>query len=205
MHGILRGGRGRRLDPAGYVADFDERFWRIGGQGFWKLERGQYFQEPGVDSWEMARDGDWAGSMELVESRRDAFGGHLARISAAGFSHHRVRVVEQPVTPYLQWELQVLQVKDQCGEDVRVVPAGQLADLEQEQPLPELVVLGADAVYEVHYTDRGLPDGGTRYTDRAQVRRTAELVRRLHARGEPLDSYVRREIAPLAPPAPGGL
>ena len=90
MHGILRGGRGRRLDPAGYAADFDERFWRIGGEGFWKLERGQYFQEPGVDSWEMARDGDWAGSMELVESRRDAFGGHLARISAAGFSHHRV-------------------------------------------------------------------------------------------------------------------
>ncbi|MFC1420636.1 DUF6879 family protein [Streptacidiphilus cavernicola] len=200
MLGILDNAEGRRLDFADYVADFDERFWSIGSEGFWKLERGQSFQEPGVESWELLRDGDWVRSLDLIERQRQDYTKHLDRIFAAGFSHHRVRVVERPVTPYLQWELHVLRAKDQCGEDVRVVPAADVAGLEQQGPLPELVVLGADAVYEVLYTGDGLPDGARRFTDPTLVAGVRALIQRLHASGEPLADYFAREIAVLAPP-----
>ena len=174
-----------------------------GAEGFWKLERRQVFQEPGVGSWELFQAGDWAGSLDLIHSQRVDFTGHLDRIKAVGFSHHRVRVVERPVTPYLQWELHVLQAKDRCGEDVRVVPAGDVAALERHGPLPELVVLGADAAYEVLCTGDGLPDGARRFTDPAVVAAARELIQRLHASGEPIGDYFAREIAPLDPPSAG--
>ena len=203
MRELFDRARGFRLGPDAYVADFDRRFWDIGAEGFWKLERRQTFREPGVRSWELLRDGDWAGSLRLVESQRPEFERHLGRMRAAGFGHHRVRVVEQPVSPYLQWELNVLQIKDECGEDVRVVRAEDVAALESDGPLPELVVLGTDAAYQVLVTADGRPDGALRQTDRAVVDAARSLVQRLHRDGEPLGPFLAREITPLDPPPPG--
>lgn len=48
---------GLRLGLDDYSEDFSRHFWRSGSEGFWKLERQQSFQKPGVESWEAFRKG----------------------------------------------------------------------------------------------------------------------------------------------------
>ena len=200
MRELLSRTPGRRLDAPSYLADFIERFWRIGREGFWKLERLQTYQEHGFASWEAFRGGDWERALELIDGLRPEFEQHLARIRDSGFSHHRVRVVEEPITPYVQWELHVLQAKDQCGEDVAVVTGDQIRAFEDSGALPDLVVLGNDAAYEIHYAQDGTPDGATLFTAPAAIAGARTLIQQLHRSGEQLETYFPRKIADLVAP-----
>ena len=192
--------RGRRFDAVSYAADFDERFWRIGEEGFWKLECLQDYQETGFPSWEAFRAGDWDGALRLVEELRPGFTEYYARSAAAGFGLHRVRVVEEPVTPYTQWEMQLLRLREQCGEAVRVIAA---APADTVGRLPDVVVLGTEAVYQVHYTQDGTPDGATLFTERAVVDGARDFIQRLHRSGERLATWFPKHIADLEPPKAG--
>ncbi|MFJ4851947.1 hypothetical protein [Streptomyces sp. NPDC088730] len=42
-------GSGQHTGLDDYSEDFGRHFWSSGPDGFWKLERQQSFQEPGVD------------------------------------------------------------------------------------------------------------------------------------------------------------
>ena len=200
MRELLDRTLGRRLDSPSYLADFNERFWHIGREGFWKLERLQNYQEHGFASWEAFRSGDWDGSLRLIDGLRLEFARHLTRIRDAGFGHHRVRVVEEPITPYVQWELHVLQAKDQCGEDVVVVTGDQIRAFEDFNVLPDLVVLGSHAAYDVHYTQDGTPDGATLFTAPAAIAEARAFIQQLHQSGEKLGTYFPRRIAGLGAP-----
>ncbi|WP_380568854.1 DUF6879 family protein [Streptacidiphilus jeojiensis] len=200
MREILGRTLGIHLDGPSYLADFNERFWRIDHEGFWKLERLQNYQEPGFASWEAFRSGDWDGALRLIDELRPEFERHLTRIREAGFGHHRVRVVEEPITPYVQWELHVLQAKDQCGEDVAVVTGDQIRAFEESGLQPDLVVLGSDAAYDVHYTRDGTPAGATLFTAPAAVEGARAFIRQLHQSGEKLETYFPRRVAGLDAP-----
>ena len=202
MRELLDQAQGVRLDLASYTADFEERFWRIGGEDFWKLECLQEYQETGFPSWEACRAGQWERSLHLIEELRPEFEQYYRRASAAGFRLHRVRVVERPVTPYTQWELEVLNLRSQCGEQVTVVDGLREPRDPEADPvrLPDLVVLGTEAVYEVHYGEGGSPAGATRHTAPAVVEGARGFIQRLHRSGESLESYYPREIAGLGAP-----
>jgi hypothetical protein len=115
MHDLLDGQPGERLDLDEYWADFEQRFWKTSSLGFWKLERQQTFKEPGDDGWEAFSQGRWDDSMRILQARRSEFDDYYRRIADNGFATRRVRVVEEPLTPYLQWELHVLQLRHECG------------------------------------------------------------------------------------------
>ncbi|MGW4412986.1 DUF6879 family protein [Nonomuraea sp. NPDC004702] len=83
--------------------------------GFWKLERRQHFKEPGYDSWEAFAKGEWEESLSILEAERVDMVAYHRRVKEHGFVARRVRVVEEPISPYLQWELYALRVRDQCG------------------------------------------------------------------------------------------
>jgi hypothetical protein len=198
-----RSTRTTRLDADAYGADFTERFWRIDGEGFWKLESRQSYRETGFPSWEAFRAGDWDGALDLVAELRPEFEQYYGKISASGFGLHRVRVTDEPVTPYVQWEMHILRLREQCGEDVAVLPsdhATALASRTGADPLPDLVVLGAEAVYEVHCTEDGAPDGATLFTDPEVVGSIRAFIQRLHASGEQLATWFPRQIAGLGAP-----
>jgi hypothetical protein len=200
MHSPRAVGPGLRLGLDDYLEDFNCHFWRSGPEGFWKLERQQSFREPGVESWEAFRRGHWDESLALIEGQRGHYEEYFQRIAGCGFALHRVRCVEMPISPYLQWELHVLQLKAQCGEDTRVLSGEGIRRYEAERTLSEIVVLGPSVMYEVVYDDEGTLAGGIRFADPHDISRCRQAIQEMHQSGEPLDDFFSRHVARLPPP-----
>jgi hypothetical protein len=110
-----------------------------------------------------------------------------------------VRVVDEPYSPYLIWELNWHLIRHEYGERIRIIPADALRELERRRQLPEIVVLGDEVVYEVRYDDAGTATGATRSTDPGAIRYWRGLLTDLHARSEDLPDFFAREIAALQP------
>lgn len=192
---------GERLSLPDYRADFGARQWEIGGQDSWKLERQQHFREPGFASWKAFTEGNWARSLRLVEDEREFLTEFSGKARDLGIGLYRVRVVEQPIIPYLQWELHLLRLRAECGELIRVVSPDQVRDYEPDGArLPELITLGSSTLYRVIYDDHGELDGAVKITSPRQVARATEFIRSLYAQGEDLAAFFQRAVAPLPPP-----
>nr|WP_090935161.1 DUF6879 family protein [Nonomuraea jiangxiensis] len=161
----------------------------------WKLERIQSFREAAVPSWVATMEEDWERSLKLIDHDP------VAGCRAEGFVRRRVRVVEQPVTPYLRWEMHVLALRDPAAEQVRVLDAREVADLEVRRRLPELVVLGTSVMYEVTYDAEGTHSGARRIDDRDVIAACRGELDKLYTAAEDFRSYYEREIAPLPAPS----
>ncbi|MET9731654.1 DUF6879 family protein [Streptomyces sp. NPDC006458] len=192
-------GASDRLDRPTYHADLSRIYGgRIGFLN--KLERGQHFQERGFASWEAFAAGDWSRALTLADERREEYAKEVLRASRSGVRHRRLRVVEFPVTPYVQWELHVLRVRVEVGDEIKVLDARAIAHIERTRPVPEVVILGDAVMYEVVYDDDGNADGANRYTDSSLIRETNAGFDALYERGEEFHEFFDREIAPLARP-----
>ncbi|GIH98526.1 DUF6879 family protein [Planobispora takensis] len=190
----VRTAPGLSLDAAAYLDDFWPRFQRIGDEPFWKLERAQHFREPDVPSWTAMVEGDWDRSLVLVEEMRAGIA------PGSGPELRRLRIVEQPVTPYLQWEMQILRIRAEEGERIRTLPAKAVAHLETVVELPEVVLLGSLTMYEVLYDATGTLSGARRIDDPVLLSDCRAELAQLYDQGEDLLGYFEREIAPLSPP-----
>jgi hypothetical protein len=199
MFELLRSANAELLSRRAYLDDF-YRVFAADIHRFDKLERRQNFQEPGVDSWEAFRRGDWPAALSLIEQDRPALTDYYEEMRERGLTARRVRVVDYPISPYLQWELHILRLRAELGESIRVVEAGALHEAEGTGLLPELVILGTSVMYEVRYTDSGIANGARRFSDARLVQSAAASIDALHARGEDLLSFFPREVAPLPPP-----
>lgn len=157
------------------------------------------FREPDVPSWAAAASGDWDSALRLIEPMRAEVAAEFA--SAPGMERRRIRVVETPVNAYLQWEMQVLRMRAEVGEQVRVLDAALVEGWEREGPLPELVVLGDAVMYEICYSDGGSLAGANRITAPDALAACTDELAGLFGQGEDLESYFEREIAPLPAPS----
>ncbi|MEO3871682.1 DUF6879 family protein [Nonomuraea sp. B12E4] len=183
-----------RLGADGYFDDFWPNFRKIDGV-FWKFERIQSFREAGEPSLVAMMEGDWERSLKLIDDEP------VAARRAERFVRRRIRVVEQPVTPYLQWEMHVLALRDPGVEQVRVLDAGEVADLEVRRRLPELVVLGTSVMYEVTYDAEGTHSGARRIDDHDVIAACCGELDKLYAVAEGFRDYYEREIVPLPAPS----
>ncbi|MGW0806332.1 DUF6879 family protein [Nonomuraea sp. NPDC002799] len=180
------------LDAPEYQAGFDHDY-EHNTEPMWKLERAQIFYEPDVASWRAMMDGDWAGSLALADRMAEPLTDYFRSRAPV----RRVRVVDFPITAYLQWEMHVLALRARAGAPCRVVAAARVAALD---PLPELVIFSPSLMYEVLYDRYGGGRGGRRITDPAVVTPCLRAVEALFAEGEDLLTFHQREIVPLPPP-----
>ncbi|MFG3022546.1 DUF6879 family protein [Streptomyces sp. NPDC048254] len=195
-------GVSERMDRPAYHEDFGRVY--TSGIGFLnKLERGQHFKERGFASWEAFAAGNWTRALSLAEERRDDYAQELQKAARLGISHRRLRVVEFPVTPYVQWELFVLRVRVDEGDDIKVLDARNIRDIEKDRPVPEVVILGDVVMYEVVYDD-GNAAGANRFAERELIRETSSGFDALYERGEGFHEFFEREILPLDPPRVSG-
>jgi hypothetical protein len=183
------------LPPEVYGPEFREAYESAEGV-VWKLERAQNFHEPYVPSWVAMTEGDWERSLRLIDELR----GSLVAEYAGYAEFRRLRVVERPLTPYMQWELHVLAARVEAGERIRVVPGSAVRPFERSGPLPELLVFESTLMYEVLYDGAGAHLGGRRITLPDVVEPCLAALIALYEQGEELQAYHRREVAPL--PAP---
>ncbi|MFE2847272.1 DUF6879 family protein [Streptomyces scopuliridis] len=201
MRSALADATGDRLELDVYLKDFDKHFWHAGSAGFWKLERRQTFRESGVNSWEAFFRGEWGKALSLISEQRGHYERYFRKIADHGFGLHRVRVVEEPISAYLQWELHLLRLKEQCGEDTRVVGLDGIALLESDGTLPEIAIIGSSVLYEIIYDGDGNLIGGTKYTDRRVIAECKRIILGVYESGERLNSFFGRRVASLPAPA----
>ncbi|MFF3819386.1 DUF6879 family protein [Streptomyces bluensis] len=193
-------GRGQRLGNEEYLRDFRARDATIRNGDSWKLERLQHFEEMGSPSRDALRRGDWATSLRLFEEGRDNLREIQADEEARGSVFHRVRVVEEPLTPYVQWELHWLRISAEYGERVRILPATAVAAAEVDGLLPELTIQDGEVLFHVLYTEAGAPDGAVRFTAPDIVDPWTAYMRNAYAAAEDIASYFDRAVTPLPPP-----
>lgn len=189
-----------RLDRPAYHEEYYRTF-RGGIRHMNKLERGQHFQERGFASWEAFAAGQWEKALSLIEERRDAYVQQVEEAGNLGVLQRRLRVVEFPVTPYVQWELHVLRLRVEVGDRIRVLDARAIADIEKDRPVPEVVILGDVVMFEVRYDAEGNADGANRFTDPALIAETSAGFDTLYRQAEEYGAFFDREIAPLPAPA----
>ncbi|WP_405794584.1 DUF6879 family protein [Streptomyces sp. NBC_01506] len=192
--------RGERLVREVYRKDFRERSAVLRDVSSWKLERRQHFEEQGSPSRDALRRGEWEESLRLMGERRDALAATARQDERQGHVFHRVRVVEEPLTPYLQWELHSLRQQARFGARVRVVSAESVAAFERSGPLPELVVLGGRTLFNILYSEAGHPQGAIRFTEPDVVTEWEHYIKSLYESGEEIASYFERAVAHLPVP-----
>jgi hypothetical protein len=191
---------GTRLDRNAYHGQMREEAARVNGTA-WKLERSQFFTEAADDpAWQAFKSGDWSKSLDIFEDERDSLAAEAAKYARQGSEFRRLRVVESPVSAYVQWEMYSLKIIDETGMPVRILAADAVRDLEYDLPLPEVVILGTRVMYEVCYDDRWAARGARRIDDPAVINQAVAEIAELWHRAEPLSAYFKREIAPLPPP-----
>jgi hypothetical protein len=193
-------GVSERMDRPTYHADF-RRNYQSEIRHLNKLERGQNFKERGFPSWEAFAAGEWDRALSLIQEKRDVYAQQFRDAARLDILERRLRVVEFPVTPYVQWELFVLRLRVDLGDNIRVLDARKISDIEKDRPVPEVVILGDVAMYEVLYDDDGNAMGANRFTDRALIQETSAGFDALYERGDDFHEFFDREIIPLAPPA----
>lgn len=197
---LLRSADGIRLDQPQYQQDFDGNLWSIDGADSWKLERMQSYSEVGFPSWEAFMAGDWNRALQLYEEERPniiAFNHEFQRHR----SHlYRVRVVVEPITPYVQWEMHCLRLRAECGERIRIVDYSAVSTLESAGTLPELISLCGRVLYHTIYDGSQKPDGAIRFSGPELIARYEEFARNLYSTGEDVELYFRRAVADLPPP-----
>ncbi|MFD8262653.1 DUF6879 family protein [Streptomyces griseoluteus] len=192
-------GASERMNRPTYHADFS-RVYNSGIDFLNKLERGQHFKERGFASWEAFAAGDWSRALSMADEKRDDYALEMQKAAQLGTPHRRLRVVEFPITPYVQWEFFVLRVRVDLGDDIKVLDARKISNIEKDRPVPEVVILGEVAMYEVVYDDDGNAAGARRFSERELIRETSRGFDALYARGEDFHDFFEREIAPLPPP-----
>ena len=197
----IRGMTGDVLLPVQVYLDDTNQYWgRI--DRFEKLERLQHFREPGFPSWDAFAAGSWDEALRIMREEGYAVTAkEFLEDSEADLVSYRVRVVEFPVSPYLQWELHQLKVRAELGENIRVVGPEKVSCHETDGVVPELIFMGDLAMYEIIYDDTGLCMGGQKFTDIKLIEQCLAETRNLYAQGEDLLAFFEREIAPLPPPS----
>ncbi|WP_019545893.1 DUF6879 family protein [Streptomyces sulphureus] len=198
---------GTELPLGEYRDDFRARQWQIPHEDSWKLECGQHFAEPGFPSWDAFARGAWEKSLALLEEERDFLAEFGARAQRERICLYRVRVVDEPLTPYLQWELHLLRLRAEYGERIRVLSTARSGSARRlaskESKGRELLTLGARALYRIHYDPSGRLAGATRFSDTSLVAEATEWMSRLYDEGEDVARYFHRSVAPLPPPRVG--
>ncbi|MQY22660.1 DUF6879 family protein [Nocardia macrotermitis] len=199
MPDLFRGIAGEYLAADAMHADYERRFAAPDGLDSWKLERRQHFRDPQFASWVAFDRGEWEQALRLMEQERTSLADLERETVARGMDLYRVRVVEEPIAPYLQWELHLLALRAEYGEKIRVIGPEVVVPLESAGALPELLTVGMETVYEFRYDETGTLSGAHRYTDHEIYARCTDFMKALYTVGEDLRSFLARRVAAVDP------
>lgn len=190
-----------RLDLDTYYDDFDRNFRKT---QFWKLERTQTSAEPSNPSWVAFNHGNWTESLQLLQQWQQELGPIHAKNLINHVNARRIRIIEEPLTPYTQWELELLQRRRQITGGIRTITAAHPAiqTVETKYQLPDLNIMD-HVMYRVVYDEHGVLDHAYKYTDPDIIKVWRQITMILYGHGTDITDYYREHVAHLPPPTTG--
>jgi Family of unknown function (DUF6879) len=157
---------------------------------FLKLECWQsYFEAEGNQSQEAFNRGDVSKVRELLQQEAEADRPLYDGIRRRGIDYARIRLVQEPFTPYLEYELMSYRIRAAMGENIEVVRCEPAIRLPNEQYFDFLLFDQRTAL--IHdYGETGRQSGGWLTQDASVIARLAATARALRGTAISLERFV---------------
>jgi hypothetical protein len=173
--------------------EFGERFtesWAQMRSRFLKIECWQAYRElEGNTSQSAYGSGEVDRARELLRHEAEADRPLYEDIKARHIDYARIRLVQEPLTPYLEYELMAYRIRAEMGEDIEVVRCGQELKLPNEDYFDFLLFDRHTAL--IHdYGDDGLQRGGWITEDAEVIAALERTATRLRAAAVPLNELL---------------
>lgn len=179
----------QRLD----LDEFGSRFvdaWSRMQSRFLKLECWQAYQERATNKSQAAfNKGEVDRAWDLLRREAEADRPLYEDVQARGVDYARIRLVQEPLTPYLEYELTAYRIRAEMGENIEVVRCGREFTLPNEDHFDFLLFDRHTAL--IHdYGDEGLQSGGWLSTDTDVIASLERVATNLQQKAIPLREFV---------------
>lgn len=183
--------RGTPLTLDQFQSEFQQA-WSSLRSRFLKVECWQSYQELATNrSQEHYRKGDLGRARELLREEAEGDRPLYEDVSKRGLDFARIRVVKEPLTDYLRYELMSYQIRTEMGENVVVVTADPEVQLPNSE-LFDLLLFDRDValVHDYGTADVGSQTGGWLVRDPALIDELEHNALALRERSIPLRRYL---------------
>lgn len=180
-----------RLDLDEFGAQFASAWSRI-KRRFLKLECWQMYQELEASESQAAYDrGDVDAARELLAREADSDRQLYDDVRTRGIEYARVRLVQEPLTTYLQYELLSYRIRARLGENVEIVRCDAELRLPNEQLFDVLLFDEHTAlIHDYGGGAVGLQTGGWCTHEPEVIATLVDTVTALRGRALPLSAYL---------------
>ena len=181
---------GTRLTLNEFDAAFASAWSRIESR-FLKLECWQAYQELETNESQAAyKSGDVATARELLRREAEVDGPLYEDVQRRGIEYARVRLIQEPLTPYLEYELLSYRIRAEMGENIEIVRSEPELGLPDKQYFDFLLFDQHTALIHDYGTGEvGRQTGGWITHEQAVIDGLTTIVARLRERAMPLQRY----------------
>jgi hypothetical protein len=179
----------RRLDLDEFGSRFVEAWSRL-QCCFRKVECWQAYQEREANRSQTAfNKGQVDKARELLREEAEADRALYDDVKARKIDYARIRLVQEPLTPYLEYELMAYRIRESLGEAIEVVRCERGVNLPNENYFDFLLFDRHTAL--IHdYGDEGLQSGGWLVTAPGVIAELERVATELRGRAIPLGEFM---------------
>lgn len=179
----------QRLGLDAFGSRFAEAWSRMHSR-FLKLECWQAYQEREANkSQEAYNKGEIDTARELLRQEAEADRQLYEDVKARGLDYARIRLVQEPLTPYLEYELMAYLIREDMGETIEAVRCSRDLDLPSADYFDFLLFDRHTAL--IHdYGDDGRQSGGWLSTDSGVIAALEQVATDLRRKAIPLREFV---------------
>lgn len=181
----------RRLDLDEFGAAFAGAWSRIDSR-FLKLECWQSYREADTNESQAAYNrGDVGTARRLLEHEAESDRRFYDDVRSQGIEYARVRLLQEPLTPYLKYELLSYRIRVEMGENIEIVRCDPTLHLPDERHFDFLLFDRHTAlIHNYGTTGVGFQVGGWLTNEREIIARLDATVAELRSRALPLRQYL---------------
>lgn len=177
--------------------DFDSEFhalWSRMKTRFLKLECWQEYQEPNSKSLTAFMCGDTAHADKLLQLEAAQGKSLYEDVARRKIDYTRIRIIRQPLTPYLRWEMRNYKVRAAMGETIVFID-----DSDSMMPLPnehlfDFLLFDRDVALVHNYGNNGLQVSGWLVKEPNVLSQLEEVASHLRNRAIPLSESKESKI-----------
>ncbi|GAB3981384.1 hypothetical protein GCM10029978_082090 [Actinoallomurus acanthiterrae] len=180
-----------RLDLDGFGSAFTHAWSQIESR-FLKLECWQMYQELEANESQAAYEqGDIKAARKLLQQEADADRPLYEEVNRRGIEYARVRLLQEPLTDYLAYELLSYRIRADMGENIEVVVCDPTLRLPNEDHFDFLLFDRHTAlIHDYGVGDTGLQTGGWLTRGPEVIASLEEMVAVLRRKAIPLRNYL---------------